>query len=109
MTITSSSVSHSVSLGVEAAERFHDGVKVAQQPEGRCINPPKAVLGLQKDRAWRIGRELGFADAGNAIDQKPWWTRVPTTAEGCERDLRKEGLGLVLRDMLLPAKEEAFA
>ena len=28
---------------------------------------------------------------------------------GIAVDLRKEGLGLVLRDMLLPAKEEAFA
>ena len=28
---------------------------------------------------------------------------------GIAVDLRNEGLGLVLRDMLLPAKEEAFA
>ena len=31
------------------------------------------------------------------------------STNGIAVDLRKEGLSLVLRDMLLPAKEEAFA
>jgi DNA invertase Pin-like site-specific DNA recombinase len=35
--------------------------------------------------------------------------RITVSANGIAVDLRKEGLGLVLRDMLLPAKEEAFA
>jgi DNA invertase Pin-like site-specific DNA recombinase len=35
--------------------------------------------------------------------------RITVGANGIAVDLRKEGLGLVLRDMLLPAKEEAFA
>jgi DNA invertase Pin-like site-specific DNA recombinase len=35
--------------------------------------------------------------------------RITVGTNGIAVDLRKEGLGLVLRDMLLPAKEEAFA
>ncbi|MCA3040858.1 MAG: recombinase family protein [Rhodocyclaceae bacterium] len=35
--------------------------------------------------------------------------RITVSTNGIAVDLRKEGLGLVLRDMLLPAKEEAFA
>ena len=35
--------------------------------------------------------------------------RITVSTDGIAVDLRKEGLGLVLRDMLLPAKEEAFA
>jgi DNA invertase Pin-like site-specific DNA recombinase len=35
--------------------------------------------------------------------------RITVGANGIAVDLRKEGLGLVLRDMLLPVKEEAFA
>jgi len=35
--------------------------------------------------------------------------RITISTNGIAVDLRKEGLGLVLRDMLLPAKEEAFA
>ncbi|MCA3451242.1 MAG: recombinase family protein [Rhodobacter sp.] len=35
--------------------------------------------------------------------------RITVSTSGIAVDLRKEGLGLVLRDMLLPAKEEAFA
>jgi DNA invertase Pin-like site-specific DNA recombinase len=35
--------------------------------------------------------------------------RITIGTNGIAVDLRKEGLGLVLRDMLLPAKEEAFA
>ena len=35
--------------------------------------------------------------------------RITVSTNGITVDLRKEGLGLVLRDMLLPAKEEAFA
>ncbi|MGI9127869.1 MAG: recombinase family protein [Roseomonas sp.] len=35
--------------------------------------------------------------------------RITVSTHGIAVDLRKEGLGLVLRDMLLPAKEEAFA
>ncbi|MGI9130036.1 MAG: recombinase family protein [Roseomonas sp.] len=35
--------------------------------------------------------------------------RITVSTKGIAVDLRKEGLGLVLRDMLLPAKEEAFA
>jgi hypothetical protein len=35
--------------------------------------------------------------------------RITVGANGIAVDLRKEGLSLVLRDMLLPAKEEAFA
>jgi DNA invertase Pin-like site-specific DNA recombinase len=35
--------------------------------------------------------------------------RITVGINGIAVDLRKEGLGLVLRDMLLPAKEEAFA
>jgi DNA invertase Pin-like site-specific DNA recombinase len=34
--------------------------------------------------------------------------RITVSTNGIAVDLRKEGLGLVLRDMLLPAKEEAF-
>ena len=35
--------------------------------------------------------------------------RITVSTNGIAVDLRKEGLGLVLRDMLLPVKEEAFA
>jgi DNA invertase Pin-like site-specific DNA recombinase len=35
--------------------------------------------------------------------------RITVSTNGIAVDLRKEGLGLVLRDMLMPAKEEAFA
>jgi len=35
--------------------------------------------------------------------------RITVGTNGIAVDLRKEGLGLVLRDMLLPAKDEAFA
>jgi site-specific DNA recombinase len=35
--------------------------------------------------------------------------RITVSTNGIAVDLRKEGLGLVLRDMLLPTKEEAFA
>jgi site-specific DNA recombinase len=35
--------------------------------------------------------------------------RITVGTNGIAVDLRKEGLGLVLRDMLLPVKEEAFA
>jgi len=35
--------------------------------------------------------------------------RITVSTNGIAVDLRKEGLGMVLRDMLLPAKEEAFA
>jgi site-specific DNA recombinase len=35
--------------------------------------------------------------------------RITVSTNGIAVDLRKEGLGLVLRDMLLPAKEDAFA
>jgi DNA invertase Pin-like site-specific DNA recombinase len=35
--------------------------------------------------------------------------RITVGTNGIAVDLRKEGLGLVLRDMLLPAKEEVFA
>ncbi len=35
--------------------------------------------------------------------------RITVGTNGIAVDLRKEGLGLVLRDMLLPTKEEAFA
>ena len=35
--------------------------------------------------------------------------RITVSTNGIAVDLRKEGLGLVLRDMLLPAKEEVFA
>jgi site-specific DNA recombinase len=35
--------------------------------------------------------------------------RITVSTNGIAVDLRKEGLGLVLRDMLLPAKEEALA
>jgi hypothetical protein len=35
--------------------------------------------------------------------------RITVSTNGIAVDLRKEGLGLVLRDMLLPEKEEAFA
>ena len=35
--------------------------------------------------------------------------RITVGTNGIAVDLRKEGLGLVLRDMLLPAKEDAFA
>jgi hypothetical protein len=35
--------------------------------------------------------------------------RITVSTNGIAVDLRKEGLGQVLRDMLLPAKEEAFA
>jgi hypothetical protein len=35
--------------------------------------------------------------------------RITISTNGIAVDLRKEGLGLVLRDMLLPAKEDAFA
>jgi site-specific DNA recombinase len=35
--------------------------------------------------------------------------RITVGTNGIAVDLRKEGLGLLLRDMLLPAKEEAFA
>ena len=35
--------------------------------------------------------------------------RITVSTNGIAVDLRREGLGLVLRDMLLPAKEEAFA
>ena len=35
--------------------------------------------------------------------------RITVSTNGIAVDLRKEGLGLVLRDMLLPAKEEAYA
>jgi site-specific DNA recombinase len=35
--------------------------------------------------------------------------RITVSTHGIAVDLRKEGLGMVLRDMLLPAKEEVFA
>lgn len=35
--------------------------------------------------------------------------RITVSTNGIAVDLRKEGLGLLLRDMLLPAKEDAFA